>query len=82
MAPHMMRLRKATGFGHTNAEDHIKRDGITDVYNQLLMGQIVEKLNTRMSISREDQDEYAIESFKRARKALEDKILDWETTPV
>jgi acetyl-CoA C-acetyltransferase len=53
-----------------------------DVYNNILMGSCVEKLCSEMNISREAQDEYAIESYKRAREAQQSGILDWEIIEV
>ena len=70
-APHYIYLRKATGYGPNSAVDAIQHDGLTDVYNQILMGNCVEKNCSEMSISREAQDEYAIMSYNRAREAQE-----------
>jgi acetyl-CoA C-acetyltransferase len=53
-----------------------------DVYNNILMGSCVEKLCSEMNISREMQDEYAIESYKRAREAQQNGTLDWEIIEV
>jgi len=53
-----------------------------DVYNNILMGNCVEKLCSEMNISREAQDEYAIESYKRAREAQQNGIFDWEIIDV
>ena len=52
-SPHYMYLRKPTGFGETSALDSIKYDGLTDVYNNILMGSCVEKVISEMGISRE-----------------------------
>lgn len=60
----------------------IKHDGLTDVYNQILMGTCTEKICTDMEISRQAQDEYAIQSYERARAAQDAGILDWETIEV
>lgn len=68
-APHMMYLRKPTGYGHASVIDSIQYDGLTDVYNKILMGGCVEKTNSEMGISREAQDEFAIMSYQRAREA-------------
>ena len=81
-SPHYMYLRKPTAFGESTVLDSIKHDGLTDVYNQILMGSCVEKVISDMSISREAQDEFAIESYNRARAAQEAGILDWETVEV
>ena len=64
-----MYLRKQTGYGHVNAIDAITFDGLTDVYNNILMGACVEKNISEMGITREAQDEYAIMSYNRAREA-------------
>ena len=78
-APHYVHLRKPVGFGDSSVIDAIRFDGLTDVYNQVPMGSCVEKICSEMSISREAQDEYAIESYNRARAAQENGIFDWET---
>ena len=52
-APHLFYLRKPTGYGHASAIDCITFDGLTDAYNQILMGTCVEKNVAEMSISRE-----------------------------
>jgi acetyl-CoA C-acetyltransferase len=51
--------------------DAIQYDGLTDVYNNILMGACVEKNISEMGISREAQDEYAVMSYTRARLAQE-----------
>lgn len=68
-APHYMYLRKPTGYGPAGCIDSIQFDGLTDVYNQIMMGSCVEKNCSEMSITREAQDEFAIMSYNRAREA-------------
>ena len=68
-SPHYIYLRKPTGFGDGQTIDSIKFDGLTDVYNNILMGSCVEKVCSEMGISREAQDEFAIESYNKARAA-------------
>jgi len=51
--PHYQYLRTATGYGHTQVQDSIQIDGLTDVYNNILMGSCVEKICAEMNISRE-----------------------------
>ena len=46
------------------------------------MGSCTEKVISEMGISREAQDEFAIESYTRARAAQEAGLLDWETVEV
>lgn len=81
-SPHYAYLRKPTGFGEAQMHDSIKHDGLTDSYNQILMGSCVEKVNSEMGITREAQDEYAIESYNRARAAQENGFFDWETVEI
>lgn len=52
------------------------------MYNNILMGNCVEKINSELNISREAQDNYAIESYNRARAAQESGVFDWEITEV
>jgi acetyl-CoA C-acetyltransferase len=44
-------------------------DGLTDVYNQIQMGSCSEKFISEMGITRQAQDEFAIQSYTRARAA-------------
>lgn len=67
--PHLLHMRKPTVYGHASAVDSIAFDGLTDAYNNILMGKCVEKTCSEMGISREAQDEYAIMSYTRARAA-------------
>ncbi len=76
--PHYAQLRTATMYGHSNLVDGLMHDALTDVYNNIPMGSCVEKVNSEMGITREMQDEWAIRSYERARKAQEDGTLDWE----
>ena len=62
-APHLFYLRKPIGYGHASAIDCITFDGLTDAYNNILMGSCVEKNVSEMGISREAQDEFAIMSY-------------------
>ncbi len=52
-APHYLYLRKPTGYGHASVIDSIQHDGLTDVYNKILMGSCVEKNVSEIGISRE-----------------------------
>ena len=81
-APHYMFLRKGSGYGHVQAVDSIQFDGLTDVYNNMLMGSCTEKICSEMGITREAQDEFAIRSYNRARKAQESGIFDWEIVDI
>ena len=81
-APHYIYLRKGTGYGHAQAIDSIQFDGLTDVYNNILMGSCTEKICSELGITREAQDEYAIKSYNKARAAQEKGLLDWEIVDI
>ncbi|ORY85457.1 peroxisomal 3-ketoacyl-CoA-thiolase [Protomyces lactucae-debilis] len=53
-------------FGHVTANDSIVKDGLWDVYNNFAMGLCGEHCAETYNISREEQDAFAIESYKRA----------------
>ncbi|MCJ1398020.1 hypothetical protein MMC11_001217 [Xylographa trunciseda] len=78
-------LPRGTGmppFGDIKAEDGLIKDGLTDVYNHIHMGVCAEETAKKHKVSRQDQDAYAIQSFKRAQKAwAEGKFAD-EIVPV
>ncbi|EEH17027.1 hypothetical protein PABG_07114 [Paracoccidioides brasiliensis Pb03] len=64
-------------FGNVTMEDGLIKDGLWDVYEQFHMGVCAEQTAKKYNISREQQDEYAIQSYKRAQKAwAEDKFAD------
>ena len=56
-------------FGEMKAEDGLIKDGLWDVYNQFHMGVCAEQTAKKYNISREEQDKYAIRSYKNAQKA-------------
>lgn len=80
--PHYLYLRRPTGYGNSQAIDGIQFDGLTDVYNNILMGACAEKTASELGISREAQDEYAMNSYKRARDCQEKGIFDWEIVEI
>jgi acetyl-CoA C-acetyltransferase len=63
--------RFGSKLGHSKAEDGILLDGLWDVYNDFHMGNAGEICAKECNISREQQDEFAIESYKRAINAHE-----------
>ncbi len=73
-----------TGYklGHQTVTDGIIRDGLWDVYNDYHMGSAAELCATECHISREDQDAFAIESYKRAQAAWEKGLFNAEIAPV
>jgi len=70
------------GFGHIQAEDGLIKDGLWDVYNQFHMGVCAENTASKHNVTREEQDAYAIQSFKRAQAAWASGAFDEEVVPV
>ncbi|MEY8760821.1 acetyl-CoA C-acyltransferase [Chryseobacterium tongliaoense] len=80
--PHYYNARLATKLGDVKMQDGMVLDGLTDVYNKVHMGVCAEKCATDYSISREDQDQFAIESYKRSAKAWSEGKFAEEVVPV
>lgn len=74
--PHYSKdLRWGNKLGHTENIDGLLYDGLTDPYNQAHMGVLAELTVKKYGISREEQDAYAIESYKKAKENTENGIL-------
>jgi acetyl-CoA C-acetyltransferase len=69
--PHYLDGRNGTKFGNISMLDGITKDGLLDVYNKVPMGNCAELCATKYEITREDQDAFAINSYKRAAAAWE-----------
>lgn len=69
LVPHYFHARSATKLGDVKMIDGMVKDGLTDVYNQVHMGVCAEKCAKEKNISREEQDKFAIESYKRSAAA-------------
>jgi acetyl-CoA C-acetyltransferase len=67
--PYYYHARNATKLGDVKMQDGMILDGLTDVYNKVHMGVCAEKCAEKYEITREDQDNFAIESYKRSAKA-------------
>jgi acetyl-CoA C-acetyltransferase len=61
--------RFGSKLGHTQALDGIIKDGLWDVYKDYHMGSAAELCARELKISRQDQDNFAIESYKRSSDA-------------
>ncbi|MBO6523588.1 MAG: acetyl-CoA C-acyltransferase [Balneolaceae bacterium] len=70
--------RFGSKYGHTQVEDGIQKDGLWDVYNDYAMGNAAELCAKECSITREEQDEYATLSYKRAIEAHEEEYFSNE----
>jgi len=69
-------------FGHVKMEDGLIKDGLTDVYDQFHMGNCAENTAKKYEITREMQDQYAIQSYERAQAAWKSKAFADEIAPV
>jgi len=63
------KARNGYRLGHGQITDGLVKDGLWDVYNDYHMGSAAELCATACNISREAQDDFAIESYKRAQAA-------------
>lgn len=82
-APYLvMDVRKGLKMGPRNFEDELFFDGFQDPFVEQLMGMTAENVAERFNVSREDQDEYALESQKRACAALRANVFSGEIVPV
>jgi acetyl-CoA C-acetyltransferase len=75
-------LRWGNKYGNTNLVDGLAKDGLTDVYNGQAMGNAAELCAKECGISRNDQDAFAIESYKRSQAAWADGKFTDEVVPV
>lgn len=83
-APYLLnKARSGYRLGHGVLIDHMFFDGLEDAYDKgKLMGVFAEATASRFNLSREQQDEYAANSMKKALKANEDGSFHDETAPV
>ncbi|KYH05057.1 acetyl-CoA acetyltransferase [Chryseobacterium cucumeris] len=82
LVPHYYNARVATKLGDIKMLDGMVLDGLTDVYNKVHMGVCAEKCATDYNITREDQDNFAVESYKRSAKAWSEGKFNEEIVPV
>ena len=83
-APYILKkARSGQRLGHGEMSDHMFLDGLEDVYEKgTLMGVFAERTAKSYGFTREEQDEFAIRSLTRAKKAIEDGSFKEEITPV
>lgn len=79
---YLPKQRFGAKLGNTEVQDGIIRDGLWEVYHDYHMGNAGELCAKENRISREEQDEYAIESYKRALKAQDEGLFDQERIPM
>jgi acetyl-CoA C-acetyltransferase len=82
-APHLLPgARQGFRFGSAELVDAMAHDGLTDAFDHISMGESTERHNTRLNISREEQDEFAARSHQRAAEAIKNGLLAEEIVPV
>jgi acetyl-CoA C-acetyltransferase len=79
---YLLKARTGYKYGHGELIDGLQYDGLTDVYNHCAMGVCADNTAKEMNISRQDQDNYAITSYKRAAAAWASGKFKDEIIPV
>jgi len=80
--PHYVSSRKGQKLGNITMTDGMVHDGLTNVYDQKHMGTCGDLCASEHNFSREDQDEFAIESYNRSAKSWSEGKFDNEVVPV
>ncbi len=82
LIPHYTHLRNGTKFGPTTLIDGLQKDGLVDAYDNNAMGVCADTCAEKYEFSREAQDNYAIQSYKRAAAAWESGKFKNEVIPI
>ncbi|MEA9414629.1 acetyl-CoA C-acyltransferase [Flavobacterium sp. PL02] len=82
LIPHYVQMRNGTKFGPTTMVDGMQKDGLTDAYDNNAMGVCADLCASEYNISREEQDNFAIQSYERSAKAWDAGKFDSEIVPV
>ncbi len=82
-APYLLqKCRTGYRFGHDKLIDHMVVDGLENSFDGRLMGELAEKAAAEYNISRDEQDEYAKNSFEKAFSANESGLVNNEIAPI
>lgn len=82
LIPHYVYLRNGVKFGPTSLVDGMQKDGLTDAYDNNAMGVCADLCASEYNFTREDQDNFAIQSYERSAAAWEAGRFDAEIVPV
>jgi acetyl-CoA C-acetyltransferase len=82
LIPHYVHMRNGVKFGSAALVDGLQRDGLVDAYDQNAMGVCADACAAEYKFSREDQDNYAIQSYQRSAEAWNSGKFDGEVVPV
>jgi acetyl-CoA C-acetyltransferase len=72
LIPHYQQARMGSKFGPISMEDGMQKDGLVDAYEKVAMGVCADECAAKYEFTREDQDAFAIESYKRSANAWKD----------
>jgi acetyl-CoA C-acetyltransferase len=78
----LLKAREGYRLGNSEVIDAMMHDGLTDAYSNKVMGCFADQCASKFGFTRHQQDDYAVESHARARKAVADKVFDEEIAPV
>jgi acetyl-CoA C-acetyltransferase len=82
-APHLLAgSRRGFKYGPAELIDSMAHDGLTDAFDQISMGESTERHNSKLGITRQEQDEFSARSHQLAAAAIKDGMLADEITPV
>ncbi len=82
LIPHYMHLRNGVKFGPTTMVDGMQKDGLVDAYDNNAMGVCADLCATEYNITREMQDNFAIQSYEKSAIASNSGKFDNEIVPV
>ena len=82
LIPHYVQMRKGIKFGPTSFVDGMQKDGLVDAYDNQAMGVCADACAAKYEFSRGDQDNFAIQSYKRSAVAWENGKYNNEIIPV
>jgi len=82
-APHLLpKSRSGYKYGAIEVLDAMAYDGLTDIFENIPMGESTDKVNGKLGLGREEQDEFSARSHQRAAVAQKNGVFDEEITPV
>ena len=82
LSPHCIHMRNGTKFGDVSLTDTMIKDGLWDVFNDYHMGITAENIAEQFTVSRDDQDAFAVASQNKAEAAIKDGKFKDEIVPV
>jgi acetyl-CoA C-acetyltransferase len=82
-APHLLpKSRSGYKYGSIEVLDAMAFDGLTDIFENIPMGESTDNVNKKLGLNREEQDEFSARSHQRAAIAQKNGVFDEEITPV